>query len=128
MAGSLPIKRKAILYAAWWAYLHRDEMHYAGSSTGHQPERLSDMAPPPNFPNWTDCSGLAYWAYKCAHAPSPGTWTGDMQDYGRQVPAAMLRLGDLVFFGNPRSTDGHVGIVVGNDWMIDFGSENGPYH
>lgn len=128
MATTLPIRRKAIIYAAWFAYIHRDEMHYAGASTGHQHERLSDFGPPPNFPNWTDCSGLANWCYKCAKAPSPGTWTGDMQRYGREVPAARVRLGDLVFFGDVYASSGHVGIVVGNDWMIDFGSENGPYH
>jgi cell wall-associated NlpC family hydrolase len=116
-------RRKAIVYAAWWGYLHRDQMHYTNDS-----RRYQDQEPPPNFPNWTDCSGFANWCYKCAKAASPGSWTGDMQNHGKAIPPALLQLGDLVFFGDVQSISGHVGIVVGNDWMIDFGSEAGPKH
>ena len=126
--NSVAEKRRAIVMCAMWGYYNRDDMHYAGRSTGHQGERLSDFDPPPNFPAWTDCSGFARWCYLSATAPDPGTWTSPQWNNAsaKSISVAQLQPGDLIFYANPNSTSGHVVVYVGFGKIVSFGQEDGP--
>jgi cell wall-associated NlpC family hydrolase len=72
-------------------------------------------------PDAFDCSGLVMMAYRAAGVAIARTsqvqWTTE-----RQIPAAQVQPGDLVFFagadGTPTSP-GHVGLVIGNGQMIE---------
>lgn len=66
-----------------------------------------------------DCSGLTTAAY--AHAGIPLMRTAHTQFHSvPHVPdGENLRLGDLVFYGNPSTKIHHVGIYIGNHQMID---------
>jgi len=123
---ALPM-RQAVVDAAMYGYGQRAYMHYTQDS-----RRMTDFAPPPNVPNWTDCSGFATWCYKTAGAPDPNGlgyngygFTGTMLKHGRNVSlSGPLRKADLIFYGRPVVT--HVAIYVGNGRVVSFGSEPGP--
>jgi peptidoglycan DL-endopeptidase CwlO len=66
-------------------------------------------------PSTFDCSGLVVWAYAQLGVSLPH-FTGDLWNSGVHVSRAQLRPGDLVFF---YSDIGHVGIYVGNGFMLD---------
>lgn len=111
---------------AMYTLAQRDVIHYTQDS-----RRMTDFSPPPNVPNWTDCSGLATWDYKCAGAPDPNGFhyngygfTGTMIQNGHAVSlGGPLHKGDLIFYGHPVS---HVAVYVGNQRVVSFGSEIGP--
>lgn len=68
-----------------------------------------------------DCSGLTQWAYAQVGVPLPRVAQAQF-DAGPLVPAGTsLVAGDLVFFHVPSDGPGvgHVGIYVGNDYMLD---------
>lgn len=89
-----------------------------------------------------DCSGLVWGVYKLGvpgnegdGQGTPGGRTADQMAW--ESPAQNIRLealqtGDLIFFGpngmqSPRGSIGHVGIALGNGWMIhSSGSISGP--
>lgn len=115
-----------IVRIALYAYSQRDVIHYSQDFA----RRMSDFGPPPNVPNYTDCSGLATWVYKCAGAPDPNGfgyngygYTGTMTAHGTKVSLASLRKGDLIFYGFPVS---HVAIYIGGGRVVSHGSEPGP--
>lgn len=121
---TLPLRQK-IVEAAIVGYNNRAVMHYTQDS-----RRGTDMAPPPNVPNYTDCSGFATWCYKSAGANDPNGlgydpigYTGTMIEHGKVVPLSSLSKADLVFYGHPVS---HVAVYVGSGRVISFGSEPGP--
>lgn len=75
----------------------------------------------------TDCSGFATLVYKAAGAPDPNGFgyngsgnTGTLMANGVRV--AKPEPGDLVFYRSPE----HVGIIVGEGYVIEFGGEPGP--
>ncbi|MFJ8692864.1 NlpC/P60 family protein [Streptomyces roseolilacinus] len=65
-----------------------------------------------------DCSGLTVYAYAQAGIPLPRTAA---QQYAATQPMKPgdVRPGDLVFYGRTPAGIHHVGIYVGNGWMID---------
>jgi cell wall-associated NlpC family hydrolase len=68
-----------------------------------------------------DCSGLTQAAYASVGVTLPRV-ANEQWYAGTHIPKSQLQLGDLVFFAtdltNPVSIH-HVGIYVGNGWMID---------
>lgn len=66
-------------------------------------------------PNSFDCSGLVVWAYAQIGISLPH-FTGDQWNSGVHVSRSQLQPGDLVFFF---PDIGHVGIYVGNGYMLD---------
>jgi cell wall-associated NlpC family hydrolase len=66
-------------------------------------------------PNVFDCSGLVVWAYAQLGISLPH-FTGDLWNSGVHVSRSQLQPGDLVFFF---ADIGHVGIYVGNGFMLD---------
>lgn len=122
-------KRDAIVYAAMWGFYNDVQMHYTQGS-----QRMKDFDPPPNVPGNTDCSGFATWCYKSGQAIDPnglnynGTgYTGTLWSNGQNITFAQIQKGDLVFYGNPQSPNGHVAVYVGFGFVVSFGSEEGPY-
>ncbi|MFE4778040.1 NlpC/P60 family protein [Streptomyces sp. NPDC056713] len=65
-----------------------------------------------------DCSGLTLYAYAKAGISLPRTAA---QQYAATEPVKPgdVRPGDLIFYGSSHSAIHHVGIYVGNGWMID---------
>lgn len=109
--------------AGMLGYEERDVVHYTQDG-----RRMTDFAPPPNVPNWTDCSGYDTWTFKSGHAPDPNGfgyngygYTGTMLENGRQIASPVP--GCLVFYGHPVS---HVALYIGNGRVISHGSEAGP--
>jgi cell wall-associated NlpC family hydrolase/N-acetylmuramoyl-L-alanine amidase len=72
-------------------------------------------------PDAFDCSGLTMMAYRAAGIDVPRT--ADQQWlWGPRITPSQVQPGDLVFFAGADGTaksPGHVGIVIGNDLMID---------
>ena len=66
-------------------------------------------------PTTFDCSGLVVWAYAQLGISLPH-YTGDLWNSGVHVSRSQLQPGDLVFFF---ADIGHVGIYVGNGFMLD---------
>ncbi len=66
-------------------------------------------------PNVFDCSGLVVWAYAQLGISLPH-FTGALWNSGVHVSRAQLQPGDLIFFF---ADIGHVGIYVGNGYMLD---------
>jgi len=66
-------------------------------------------------PSVFDCSGLVVWAYAQLGISLPH-FTGALWNSGVHVSRAQLQPGDLVFFF---ADLGHVGIYVGNGYMLD---------
>jgi peptidoglycan DL-endopeptidase CwlO len=68
-----------------------------------------------------DCSGLVMMAYRTAGIYIPRTSQQQWQQLPH-VPAAQVKVGDLVFFagadGTPKAP-GHVGLVIGKNKMIE---------
>jgi hypothetical protein len=97
------------------------------------------------FPDQCDCSSFATWClwngldhYGVRDTVNGQGWragyTGTMVAHGRPVsgPSAVLR-GDLVLYGNPTGSTGHVAIAVGRRsdgrvMVVSHGSEGGPYY
>jgi len=72
-------------------------------------------------PDAFDCSGLAMMAYRAAGLTIPRTSQAQWA-HGKHIPASQARPGDLVFFAGADGTltaPGHVGIIIGNGYMID---------
>jgi cell wall-associated NlpC family hydrolase len=63
-----------------------------------------------------DCSGLTLYAYAQAGIHLPRTAAAQ---YAAAEPVDKPRPGDLVFYGSSAATIHHVGIYLGNGWMID---------
>ena len=66
-------------------------------------------------PDVFDCSGLVVWAYAQLGISLPH-FTGDLWNSGVHISRSQLRPGDLLFFF---ADIGHVGIYVGNGFMLD---------
>lgn len=72
-------------------------------------------------PGAYDCSGLVMMAYRAAGITIPRT-SETQWDAGVKVPASQVQPGDLVYFAGSDGTTaapGHVGLVVGDDTMIE---------
>jgi hypothetical protein len=117
--------RQKVVDVAMFGVSQRAVIHYTQDG-----RRMEDFGPPPNVPNYTDCSGFATWCYKSAGAPDPNGFgyngygfTGTMLLHGHEVSLSSLVKGDLVFFGHPVE---HVVIYVGTDRVVSHGSEIGP--
>lgn len=118
-------RAKGVRYCLY-AYSNREYMHYTQDS-----RRMTDMAPPPNVPNDTDCSGFSTWIYKSVGLPDPNGmgyngygYTGTQIENGHAVPLSALKVLDLIFYGSPV---GHVAVYIGGGRVCSFGSEPGPY-
>lgn len=121
-------RRAAIALCAMWGYYHKDEIHYSQG-----PLRMKDFGRPPNIPENTDCSGYATWCYFVSGAADPNGnnyngvgFTGTLWDHGQHIGIVQLRVGDLVFYGDPHSVHSHVAIFIGNNQVVSQGSEAGP--
>jgi cell wall-associated NlpC family hydrolase len=91
------------------------------------------------FPRHADCSSFATWVLwqGLGHFKRPdrvnGTgwasgWTCTLVKHGKRVRhRSNLRVGDLVFYGQPCSPKGHVAIYIGGGEVVSHGSENGPF-
>ncbi len=115
--------RQRIVKAALYGVAQNGVIHYTQDS-----RRMQDFGPPPNVPNYTDCSGFATWCYKVAGAPDPnglhfnGTgYTGTMLNHGRRV--GNPQPGDLVFCFSPVS---HVCVYIGGGRCVSHGHEGYP--
>ena len=103
---------------------------YVWAGTSENPQKLGGKVLPGGF----DCSGFVWRVYKLEAFPgAPGlgkvlrgrttyAMSGEVERSLR-VSRPALQPGDVVFFGDRgvRSTPaqvGHVGIYVGNDWMV----------
>lgn len=69
-------------------------------------------------PNTFDCSGLTYYVYMKATGHYIGSWTGEQQYAGTQIPVSQAQPGDLVFWGPSSGVTHHVGIYIGNGQFI----------
>jgi cell wall-associated NlpC family hydrolase len=66
-----------------------------------------------------DCSGLVDYAYARAGAPLPGRPTAaDLWRMAQPTSAAALEPGDLVFMGSASGSPYHVGLYVGDGWVV----------
>ena len=65
-----------------------------------------------------DCSGLTLYAYAKAGITLPRTAAAQYAA-SKPVKPGQVRPGDLVFYGSSATNIHHVGIYVGNGWMID---------
>jgi prophage tail gpP-like protein len=122
-------RRNAIALCAMWGFYHADEIHYSNGAF-----RMKDFAPPPNVPENTDCSGFVTWCYRVAGVLDPNGnnynglgFTGSLWDTGQHISIVQLRIGDLVFYGDPHSFNSHVTVFIGNGQVISMGSEPGPF-
>jgi len=70
-----------------------------------------------------DCSGFVHWAFSQAGIEI-GRDTSSIKNDGRQVSAANIQPGDLVFFDTYKK-DGHVGIYIGDGKFIGSQSSTG---
>ena len=84
---------------------------------------------PPHLPPLADCSGFATWVYYAAGMGDPngagfnGTgYTGTLWAHGSSS-GHQPKPGDLVFFGDPNKTSGHVAIYIGDGLVV---SQGGP--
>jgi hypothetical protein len=134
--ASVTQKRQAIVNAAMWGYFNEPDIHYVSENTNPQNlgQRFKDFEPPPNVPDYTDCSGFVTWCYKSAGANDPndneygGGYTGTLWTTGTEISVAQLRPGDLVFWGNPMSPGGgaHVAVYVGQGKIVSHGADDQP--
>jgi hypothetical protein len=120
---------------AWQQTILRRALRFVGSpyvwaGTSERPQQLFGKRLPGGF----DCSGLVWRVYKLepfSGAPAlakvlTGRTTYDMSGEvprSLRIPRESLEPGDLVFFGQrgPHSRPsevGHMGIYVGNGWMV----------
>lgn len=124
--------RKRLQIMAMYGYYHREQMYYVSGRT--HPEHLNErfhpdnFAGPPNVPTWLDCSGFTAWCYWNGLKINIGGWTGPQYDLGAPVSLAQLKVGDLCFFGTPRTPGGaaHVIIYVGHGQAVSHGQDEGP--
>ncbi|MEV5249866.1 bifunctional lytic transglycosylase/C40 family peptidase [Streptomyces werraensis] len=65
-----------------------------------------------------DCSGLTLYAYAKAGITLPRTAAAQYAA-SEPVKPGQVKPGDLVFYGTSATSIHHVGIYVGNGWMID---------
>lgn len=114
-----------VVNAAMFGYDNRAAIHYSQGAL-----RMKDFGPPPNVPNYTDCSAFVTWCYKSGGAPDPNGFgyngygfTGTLLLHGRQVSLGSVQKSDLVFYGHPVS---HVAIAVSTDRVVSHGNEAGP--
>lgn len=112
-----------VIAAAMYGYNNNGVIHYTQDG-----RRMQDFAPPPNVPNWTDCSGFATWCYKSGGAPDPNGfgyngygYTGSMIEHGHVITTPVKAC--LVFYGHPVD---HVAVYVGSGRVVSHGSEAGP--
>lgn len=80
-------------------------------------------------PNSFDCSGLVYYSLKAAGS-SRGRYNAagysQVKDWEKITDIWDMEIGDLIFFyDNGFTKIGHVGIYIGNGYMIDASSSNG---
>lgn len=121
------------------AAAHAGDIHY------RQLRPMPDMAPYPNFPNYTDCSQFLTWAFKSAGLPDPSGL--DYSGYGNTVTqvAHGRRVSDIrnakeglsaVFYGRSSTLPSHVAVYIGKKrlWygavrhvVVSMGSEPGPF-
>lgn len=84
-------------------------------------------------PFQTDCSGFATTIYEMAGAPDPNGFKYNGQgstspQFKHGKPVSDPQPGDLVFYGAPVAAGGgaHVGIYIGDNELVDFGSGTHP--
>ncbi|MDM0011649.1 C40 family peptidase [Variovorax sp. J22P168] len=70
-----------------------------------------------------DCSGLIGYAYRQGAGQATPRTVARMTGFGRPVPMASLRTGDLVLFG--AATPSHAGIYVGEGRFVHAPSTGG---
>jgi cell wall-associated NlpC family hydrolase len=92
---------------------------YPGGPAGKAVEKACSLIGKPYGwadagPTYYDCSGLTMVAWE-AGGKYLEHFTGDQREETKYVSRADLRPGDLIFFGSPIH---HVGIFVGNGWMV----------
>jgi len=68
-------------------------------------------------PSGFDCSGLVYYAYRKVGLNAPRT-TWNQYRHVKLVPAADLRVGDLLFFRLDGRRVSHVGIYLGHNEFV----------
>jgi cell wall-associated NlpC family hydrolase len=67
-------------------------------------------------PDAFDCSGLVLYAFAGVGIKLPH-YSGSQYNMGRKIPTALMRRGDVVFYG-PNASQ-HVAIFLGNGQMIE---------
>lgn len=130
--------RRAIIEAARYWYIHRDQIVYSQS-------RPMIMAKPPTIIYKMDCSWYATTCHYAGGAPDPNRRGYDHQGYtgtlihgGRRCSYSELKPGDLIFYGytyrsSPAFNYGdptHVAVFEGHqtDAVYSMGSSVGPSH
>ena len=84
-----------------------------GGGTAAGPSRgIDDGAGTVGF----DCSGLILYAFAGVGIKLPH-YSGDQYNMGRKIPAAMMRRGDVIFYGPGGSQ--HVTLYLGNGQMLE---------
>ena len=72
-----------------------------------------------------DCSGMVRYIYRNALGVDLPPSAAGIAQIGREIEAARLAPGDLVFFNTTGKPFSHVGIYLGNDRFIHAPSSNG---
>lgn len=80
-----------------------------------------------NTRDGVDCSGFVLQVFKTSAGISLPRVSGQQYEYCKPVDKSKLEPGDLVFFATSKSHDGvsHVGIYIGNGFMIHSSSSKG---
>lgn len=102
--------------------------HPSGSWNAHVAVRtaLAQLGKPYVYggtgPRGYDCSGLTFSAYRAAGIAIPRT-SRAQATAGVSIPWYAMQPGDLVTFYNPV---GHVGIAIGDGWMVHSSTYGKP--
>jgi cell wall-associated NlpC family hydrolase len=115
--------QQRVVQAAYYALANKSVIHY------REFRPMTDIAPPPNVPNYMDCSTFVTWCYKSASLPDPnGMSYNGSGNTSTELVHGNLRFGpsqpaDLVFSYTPIS---HVSLAVGRGMVISHGREGCP--
>ena len=115
--------QERVVQAGYYALTHKGAIHY------EEFRPMNDMAPPPNVPNYMDCSTFTTWCYKSAGRPDPnGEGYNGIGNTSTLAAHGALRYGpsqpaDMVFSYWPIS---HVSLAVGRGMVISHGHEGCP--
>lgn len=133
--------RRLIKRAALGAWVRRDSIHYTQTAKRWEGIDRSRNALKGAYPSNADCSSFATWLlwvvlvnhYGLTRDIANGTrwqagYTGTLVGHGVRVKHRLnWRRGDLIFYGDPFGSTGHVAVYIGFGLVISHGSEGGPY-
>jgi hypothetical protein len=137
--------RDLAVQAAILTLHHAPQVHYTQAPVRWEGIAKNMKAFRQSYPKQCDCSSFATWClwngldhYGVRDTVNDHGWhsgyTGTMVANGRKVSdtGSVLR-GDLVLYGNPFGSTGHVAVVAGRGrdgqlMVISHGSEGGPFY